>query len=114
MTTLLEDTRRSTDTDFRNQVRAIMGRELPDIIGEIVGAHPRAATEGQRVKRHAWALEVLRDITQTGAWLDRVCWLLAGEPQIQAVPIGTRVDDLVIQARFRVLVNDFAGVQAGE
>lgn len=114
MTTLLEDTQRSTDTTFRNQVRAIMARELPDIIGEAVGVFPRATTEAQRAKRHAWALEVLRDITQNGTWLDRVCWLLAGETQIQAVPIGGPIPDVTIQQRFRALVNDFSGVQAGE
>lgn len=118
MTTLVQDTNRSTDATFRAQVRAVMGRELPDIIGEAVTTPPshRAATEAQRVKRHAWAMEVLRDIAQGAVWLDRVCWLLAGENQIQAVPYvpGAPIDDAVIAARFRALVNDFSGVQAGE
>lgn len=119
MTTLVQDTYRSTDATFRAQVRAVMGRELPDIIGEAVTVppSPRAATtEAQRIKRHAWAMGVLLDITQGAAWLDRVCWLLAGENQIQAVPYvaGAPIDDAVIAARFRALVNDFAGVQAGE
>lgn len=114
MTTLNEDTERSTDATFRGQVRAALGRELPDILGETVGVFPRATSEAQRVKRHAWATEVLRDIAVSSAWLDRICWMLAGEPQVQLVPFGTKVPDPTITGRLRSLINDFAGVQAGE
>lgn len=115
MTTLVEDTERSMDSTFRMQVRAIIARELPDIIGEgPAGFFPRATTETQRAKRHAWAMEVLRDIAQNGAWLDRVCWLLAGEAQVQNVPIGAPVADNILTGRFRAILNDLAGVQNGE
>lgn len=119
MTTLVQDTERSTDAVFRAQVRAAIARELPDILGETVGTFPRATSEAQRVKRHAWAVEVLRDISLSSAWLDRVCWMLAGEPQIQAFPPATPavpqpVSDVQIIGRLRGLINDFAGVQAGE
>lgn len=119
MTTLAEDTQRSQDPVFRAQVRAALARELPDILGEVVGVAPRATTEAQRVKRHAWALEVLRDISTQGLWLERVCWLLAGEPAIQAFPPATPstpqpVTDTAVTARLRALVNDCSGVLGGE
>lgn len=120
MTTLVQDTERSTDGTFRAQVRAALARELPDILGEPAnGVFPRATSEAQRAKRHAWATEVLRDIAVSSAWLDRVCWLLAGEPQIQAFPpasaaVPQPVSDVQIIARLRGLINDLSGVQAGE
>lgn len=112
MTTLLEDYTRAQDSQFRVRVRSSLMRILPDVIGETVAnaysPGNGTGTEAKRAKRHRWAMSVL---DRPDHWVERASMLLAGETQIQAVPLGTMPDDTLIDARIKRLVDDMAGCE---
>ena len=108
-TNLTQEHARAADPAFRAVVRAALFRVLPDVIGETTGGG--GPTVPQRDKRHAWALSVLRE---PDYWTERASMLLAGEPQIRAVDPPASPSDGVISTRLQALINDMAGVLAGE
>lgn len=115
-TNLAQQNTRATDPVFRTQVESAFWQIIPDVIGEPVGklvndvdSAAFALTQPMIDKRHAWAVDFLR---QPAFWIPKCAAVLAGEPTILAV--DGAVPDATVLSRANRLVHALAGVKATE
>jgi hypothetical protein len=114
-TTLAQQITRANDPVFRAQVEAAFWQINPDITGEPlnklvndVDSTAFPLTQGMIDKRHAWATDFVR---QPGFWVPRCAAILAGEPVILAIDLGSPIPDATVISRANRLVHTLAGVK---
>jgi hypothetical protein len=102
--TFSNDLARATDPTFVGQVRAALYKTLPSVIGEAAGA----LTQTEVNKRHAWAVDAMRN---PGTWVPVAAAMIAGQAAIRNVDMPTAIADATIESTLTSLISDMAGVQ---
>lgn len=117
-TNLAQQYIRAHDGIFLAQVESAFWQINPDITGEPVGklvndvdSASFPLTLGMIDKRHAWAQDFAR---QPGYWVPKCAAILAGEPVILAIDLGSTVPDATVISRANRLVHTLAGVKAND